>query len=141
MNSKFIVGVLLLLASHSAMAQGNCSVTISKINVAENGLQKKIEVREHLFTANDKHECYDLAQESLSFYPSNRSFYGPMTRSDGSQSYLFSGRVDVYYFADYEFSSDSLKSVHAQGKGRIQNESHAPGINPIIGKNGEVLIK
>lgn len=119
----------------------DCTVLIKKINVTENGYKKIDEVREHQYTAATEESCFEKAQRRLSFYPLDRSYYGSITRSEHTQSFLYRGQIDVYYFAEYEFESQATKTNSKTAQGRIQRDSNQLGVNPVIGRYGEILLK
>lgn len=140
LKNLFTSAFLLILFASSAHA-ANCIIVINKINVTENGHKKTDEVREHQYNLEDKQSCFKMAQKRLSFYPSTRSYYGSISRSEQTQSFLYRGKIDVYYFADYEFVMKTPKSKKVQtSKGRIQKDSNHPGINPVIGRYGEIIL-
>lgn len=136
----FTAAFLFISVTHAAQAT-DCNIVIKKINVTENGYKKIDEVREHQYNLGSEESCFEMAQKRLSFYPQNRSYYGSITRSEHTQSFLYRGKIDVYYFANYEFTAETSKSNASKTRGRIQRDSNQRGINPIIGRYGNILLK
>lgn len=139
---RILITAFLAFTSISWAAQASdCKVLIKKINVTENGYKKIDEVREHKYALGTEESCFDMAQKRLSFYPQSRSYYGSIVRSELTQSFLYRGKIDVYYFADYEFTAETAKSKNDKSRGRIQRDSKRLGMNPVIGRYGNILIK
>lgn len=136
---KFFGGLIFLLSA-SAWANSGCTIHIKRMNVSETGFKRIDEVREYNLSMENKQSCFQTAQERLSYYPSNRSYYGSILNGDPSDSFLRRGEVDVYYFAEYEFSTKTEKSGTIKNKGRLQRSSDQMGMNPIMGKSGEILL-
>jgi hypothetical protein len=138
----FLTIIVLLTWLIPGLQAQECRVSIKKILVSENAYTKTDEVREYHYNLNNELSCFEVTKEQLQFYPEVRSYFGSITRSDRTQSFLHRGIITVYYFATYEFIGEQQKNGQSKKfKGRVQGDSRLPGMNPVVGKKGTILIR